>query len=77
MPFGSYFVMADSSALGYKDDGGLCDDLPARIGVVAIPPSAFYSAEHKHLAKHLVRFAYCKTDDAMHEAARRLKQLNE
>lgn len=76
MPYGSYFVIADSSALDYEDDVALCDNLPKRIGVVAIPPSAFYSKKHKHLAKHLVRFAYCKTDEAMHEAARRLQKLN-
>jgi len=74
-PQGSYFVVADSSALDYKDDIALCEDLPLRIGVVAIPPSAFYSDEHKHLAKNLVRFAYCKTDEAMFEAAKRLKTL--
>lgn len=74
-PEGSYFIMADSSSLGYADDIALCDDLPKRIGVAAIPPSAFYSPEHKHLAKHLVRFTFCKTDEALQEASRRLKTL--
>ncbi len=74
-PQGSYFVMADSSELDYKDDVELCLDLPKRIGVVAIPPSAFYSEEHKHLAKNLVRFAFCKTDEVLLEAAKRLKEL--
>ena len=72
---GSYFVIADSSELGYKDDVELCGDLPARIGVGAIPPSAFYSEDHKALAKNLIRFAFCKTDAALKEAARRLKML--
>ena len=31
-PKGSYFVVADSSALGYEDDLALCEDLPKRIG---------------------------------------------
>lgn len=74
-PNGSYFIVADSSELGYKDDLELCYDLPKRIGVVAIPPSAFYSPEHKYLAKHLVRFAFCKTDEALHEASKRFKNL--
>ena len=74
-PEGSYFVIADTSGLDYPDDTALCDDLPKRIGVGAIPPSAFYSPEHKHLAKHLVRFTFCKTDEALHEASRRLKTL--
>ena len=74
-PQGGYFVMADSSALGYPDDVALCNALPERVGVVAIPPSAFYSEAHKPLAKHLVRFAYCKTDEAILEGGRRLQGL--
>ncbi len=69
---GTYFIIADSSALGYKDDIALCDDMPKRFGVAAIPPSAFYSDEHKHLAKNLVRFAFCKTDEMLIEAGKRL-----
>jgi aspartate/methionine/tyrosine aminotransferase len=74
-PEGSYFIMADTSSLGYPDDIALCDDLPQRIGVGAIPPSAFYSPAHKHLARNLVRFTFCKTDEALHEASLRLKTL--
>ena len=74
-PQGSYFVIANTERLGYEDDVALCQDLPKRIGVGAIPPSAFYSEAHKSLAKNLVRFAYCKTDEALEEAARRLKTL--
>jgi aspartate/methionine/tyrosine aminotransferase len=75
-PQGSYFVMADSSALGYEDDVALCTALPAEIGVGAIPPSFFYSKPHKPLAKHLVRFAFCKSDEALSEAAQRLMRLD-
>ena len=75
VPEGGYFVMADSSALGYPDDVALCLDLPRRAGVAAIPPSAFFSAPHRHLARHLVRFAYCKGDAALREAGRRLAAL--
>ncbi len=74
-PQGSYFVVADSSSLRYENDIALCDDLPKRIGVGAIPPSAFYSNEHKHFAKHLVRFTFCKTDEALNEARERLKKI--
>ena len=75
LPQGGYFVIADSSALGYKNDIDLCNALPGRVGVVAIPPSAFYSDAHKHLAKNLVRFAYCKSDEMVLEAGRRLQGL--
>ncbi|MEX2540872.1 MAG: aminotransferase class I/II-fold pyridoxal phosphate-dependent enzyme [Trueperaceae bacterium] len=74
-PEGGYFVVANSSALGYEDDVALCRDLPRRAGVSAIPPSAFYSAEHRHLARNLVRFAFCKRDDAIREAGNRLRRL--
>ena len=69
---GTYFIIADSSELGYKDDVSLCDDMPKRFGVAAIPPSAFYSDEHKYLAKNLLRFAFCKTDEMLIEAGKRL-----
>ncbi len=75
-PQGGYFVVADSSALGFKYDVDLCNALPERTGVVAIPPSAFYSDAHKHLARHLVRFAFCKSDEAILEAGRRLQKLS-
>ena len=71
---GTYFVMVDSSALDFANDVELCLALPEQAGVGAIPPSAFYSEPHKHLAKNLVRFAFCKTDDALAEAGERLKQ---
>ena len=74
-PQGGYFVMADSSALPYEDDVTLCENLPKDAGVGAIPPSAFYSAAHKSLAKHLVRFAFCKSDEAIAEAGQRLKNI--
>lgn len=72
VPDGGYFVLADSSALGYDDDVALCLDLPRRAGVGAIPPSAFYSDEHKPMARHLVRFAYCKDEAAIRRAGERL-----
>lgn len=75
VPEGGYFVMADSSELGYPDDVALCRDLPHRIGVSAIPPSAFYSHEHRHMASNLVRFAFCKRDEAISAAGERLRGL--
>ena len=75
VPQGGYFVIADSSALGYDDDVALCDALPERAGVAAVPPSAFYSDAHKHLARNLVRFAFCKSDEAILEAGKRFRKL--
>jgi len=35
------------------------------VGVTAIPPSAFYDVQNVHLAKNLLRFAFCKGDDTI------------
>lgn len=47
--------------------------LTKEVGVTAIPPSAFYSADNVPLAKNFLRFAYCKGDDTLLEAHRRLE----
>lgn len=75
MPEGGYFVMADASALGYPDDVAACRDLPRRVGVGAIPPSAFYTPEHRDLARSWIRLAFCKPIPDLHEAGRRLARL--
>ncbi len=77
VPQGGYFVIADSSALDLKGDVALCEALPVQVGVTAIPPSAFYSKDHRHLAKHLLRLAFCKSDEALQEAGQRLQNLRE
>lgn len=75
IPMGSYFVLADISSAGYEDDVAFCQALPERAGVAAIPPSAFFSNENKHLAKHLARFSFSKTNELLVEAADRLAAL--
>jgi N-succinyldiaminopimelate aminotransferase len=72
-PAGTYFVQADIRPLGFEDDLAFCRELPARVGVAAIPTTAFYA--NKALARHLVRFAFCKTDAALDEALLRLRRL--
>jgi N-succinyldiaminopimelate aminotransferase len=75
LPQGTYFVMADFSSLGFDDDVTFCRWLTTEAGVAAIPPSAFYSDEHKHLAKHWARFAFCKKMETLEQAAERLAKL--
>ena len=71
---GGYFVLADHTALGYADDVALCRALPERAGVGAIPPSAFYLPDHRHLAAPWVRLAFCKNEASLDEAGRRLTE---
>jgi N-succinyldiaminopimelate aminotransferase len=74
-PEGSYFVMADIRGTGFDDDLAFCRFLTERVGVAAIPPSAFYGPEHARQGKHFARFAFCKQDATLAEAATRLKRL--
>ena len=53
----------------------LCRFLTKEIGVAAIPCSVFYTTERRHLASHLVRFCFCKMDDSLIEAGKRLLKL--
>ncbi|MGI8794965.1 MAG: pyridoxal phosphate-dependent aminotransferase [Acidimicrobiales bacterium] len=73
VPGGTYFVTADISDLTDDDDVTFCRALPERAGVVAVPTSVFYDDEAA--GRHLVRFAFCKRDDVLDEAARRLGRL--
>ena len=75
--FGTYFLCADPRPLGYADSTTFCAELPERVGVAAIPMSAFCDPDAPHFGdwNHLVRFAFCKRDDTMDEAIRRLRNL--
>ena len=72
-PAGTYFVCADFRAFGFDDDVAFCRHLVEEIGVAAIPPSSFY--DHKQHAKGYARFAFCKRDETLREAVRRLEKL--
>ena len=41
-------------------DKAFCRYMTVEFGVTAIPPSSFYSEEHRHLAANYARFACCK-----------------
>ncbi|MFL6168173.1 MAG: pyridoxal phosphate-dependent aminotransferase [Ornithinibacter sp.] len=73
VPRGTYFVVADAAPLGAVDALAFCLELPARAGVVGVPVSVFHDDEDA--ARTLVRFAFCKRDDVLDEACRRLAAL--
>ncbi|RJS17624.1 aminotransferase [Corallococcus sp. H22C18031201] len=72
-PEGSYFILADIARHGFADDVAFCRHLVTEVGVAAIPPSVFYSPEHRHLGQGMARFAFCKTDAVLDEASKRLR----
>jgi N-succinyldiaminopimelate aminotransferase len=73
VPDGTYFVIADAAPLGAVDALAFCRALPARAGVVGVPVSVFH--DDVEAARTLVRFAFCKRDEVLHEAVGRLSRL--
>jgi N-succinyldiaminopimelate aminotransferase len=72
-PSGTYFVITDVTPLGFADGAELAWALPERIGVAAVPVSVFCA--DPELGRTLVRFAFCKRDEVLSEAATRLAGL--
>jgi N-succinyldiaminopimelate aminotransferase len=71
VPEGTYFILADFSALSDLPDREFARELCARHGVAAVPPSVFY-LERPEEACSLLRFAFCKERATLEEGARRL-----
>ncbi|MGM9332432.1 pyridoxal phosphate-dependent aminotransferase [Streptomyces murinus] len=72
-PAGTYFVTTDIRPLGEKDGFAFCRALPERAGVVAIPNAVFY--DDREAGAPFVRFAFCKREDVLREAAERLRAM--
>lgn len=69
---GTYFVMADHTPFGFENDVAFCEHLIKEVGVVAIPPSVFYLNPED--GKNLVRFTFCKDEDTLRAAVKRMKE---
>ncbi len=91
-PEGGFFIIADTSNVAFPErfmalstkaapvmrrDWAFCRFLCEELKVGSIPPSAFYDEKDKHLAANMVRFAFCKADESLVEASKRLLQLRE
>ncbi|MFI6878544.1 pyridoxal phosphate-dependent aminotransferase [Streptomyces sp. NPDC050400] len=73
-PAGTYFITTDIRPLDPAGDGfAFCRALPERCGVVAIPNAVFY--DDRAAGAPFVRFAFCKRQDVLAEAAARLKSM--
>ncbi|MEU1009118.1 pyridoxal phosphate-dependent aminotransferase [Streptomyces sp. NPDC005890] len=72
-PAGTYFVTTDIRPLGEKDGFAFCRALPERAGVVAIPNAVFY--DDREAGAPFVRFAFCKREEVLREAAERLRRM--
>ena len=76
-PESTYFATVDVRPVQPDGDGlAFCRALPERAGIVAIPIAGFYDPAHTSLGRHLVRFAFCKSDAVLGEAVERLRRLS-
>ncbi len=70
-PEGAYYILADFSGLtDVADDTAFAVWLSREVGVTPVPGSSFFREGGG--GRSLVRFVFCKTDDVLEEAARRL-----
>ncbi|PFX30386.1 kynurenine--oxoglutarate transaminase 3-like isoform X2 [Stylophora pistillata] len=84
IPQGGYFMMADTSGIDVNfDEYDKSDDphdykfvrwLTKEKGIAAIPPSAFYSPEHKYMGAKYIRFCFIKEDSTLENGAKKLKE---
>ena len=74
-PHGAYYIMTDISRFGFPDDARFVEFLIREIGVAAVPGSSFYSNPAD--GSQQVRFTFCKKDETLAEAERRLRKLRE
>jgi aspartate/methionine/tyrosine aminotransferase len=73
VPRGAYYVMTDIREFGFTDDVTFATHLVRDIGVAVVPGSSFYSDPGD--GRGQVRFAFCKRDATLDEAAARLARL--
>jgi aspartate/methionine/tyrosine aminotransferase len=72
-PKGAYYVMTDIAGFGCADDVEFARYLVKDVGVAAVPGSSFY--RNAELGRTKLRFCFCKRDDTLAEADRRLAKL--
>lgn len=73
-PSGAYYIMTDISDFGFPNDWEFIRFLIKEVGVSGVPGSSFY---HDDSGNQKVRFCFCKKDETLYEAGRKLKKLKE
>jgi len=74
-PQGAYYIMTDIRGFGFANDVEFTQHLIQDIGVAAVPGSSFYRDSKD--GEQQVRFCFCKKDETLLEAARRLEKLKD
>ena len=73
VPQGAYYVFANFSGLSDLDDVTFAKWMAQDVGVATVPGSSFYA--RKDDGRQYVRFAFCKKQATLEDAAERLAQL--
>jgi aminotransferase len=71
-PRGAYYVMTDISGFKFTDDIAFTQHLVKDVGIAAVPGSSFYHDPRDGAQQ--VRFAFCKREQTLKEAAERLRK---
>jgi aminotransferase len=72
-PSGAYYIMTDIATFGFRDDVEFARYLVKEVGVAAVPGSSFY--RNAAAGRTKLRFCFCKKDETLAEADRRLSRL--
>jgi aspartate/methionine/tyrosine aminotransferase len=72
-PLGAYYIMTDIRSFGFANDVEFTKYLIEEIGVAAVPGSSFYRDAKD--GEQQVRFCFCKKDETLQQAGRRLEKL--
>jgi aspartate/methionine/tyrosine aminotransferase len=73
-PAGAYYIMTDISRFGFPNDVEFARHLVETIGVAVVPGSSFYNDPADGARQ--VRFTFCKRDETLEAAAKRLEKLH-
>ena len=74
-PRGAYYIMTDIRDFGFSNDVEFTQYLIKEIGVAAVPGSSFYCNPKD--GEQQLRFCFCKKDETLEEAGRRLQKLKQ
>jgi aminotransferase len=72
-PSGAYYIMTDIGGFGFDNDVEFARYLVKDVGVAAVPGSSFY--RNPDLGRTKLRFCFCKRDETLLDAGRRLAKL--
>lgn len=76
-PQATYFTVVDAEPLGITDATALARRLAELVGVAAIPIPVFCHEDGARRTRSLLRFAFCKKEEVLIDAAERLATLRD